>query len=180
MQKPFQYSISLFHRFFRQLYTFFLYFLLSTFCFVTRPGLNEKSNDINTFANCSNITGDLVDSEENYVFSPTALLGDPDYVLPPNRSYDPATDLFQGSGAEEVEHDLLESPEILHPSMDEKLPTAETNHSAEDQDQDMCLDQEEPDTCYLHTYDTTMKKLRGLAEVILVFWSLFYLVTAAK
>ena len=33
--------------------------------------------------------------------------------------------------------------------------------------------------CYLNTYDTDFKKVRGLCEVLLVFFSVFYLVTAA-
>ena len=34
--------------------------------------------------------------------------------------------------------------------------------------------------CYMHTYDTLLKQLRGIAEVILVLWSIVYLGIAVR
>ena len=34
--------------------------------------------------------------------------------------------------------------------------------------------------CYLHTYDTLLKQVRGILEVVLVIWSLIYLAIAAR
>jgi hypothetical protein len=36
------------------------------------------------------------------------------------------------------------------------------------------------DKCYLHTYDTPVKKARGICEVILIVWSILYLAICAR
>jgi hypothetical protein len=36
------------------------------------------------------------------------------------------------------------------------------------------------DACFLNTYDTTLKKARGIGEAILVVWSIVYLAIAAR
>ena len=36
------------------------------------------------------------------------------------------------------------------------------------------------DQCYLHTYDTLEKQIRGLLEVVLVVWSVIYLLIAIR
>ena len=36
------------------------------------------------------------------------------------------------------------------------------------------------DLCYLHTYDDNMKIARGVGEIALCVWSLFYLLVAAR
>ena len=37
-----------------------------------------------------------------------------------------------------------------------------------------------PNICYLHQYDTELKQLRGIAEVILILWSIVYLGIAVR
>ena len=36
------------------------------------------------------------------------------------------------------------------------------------------------DMCFLHTYDTPLKKIRGITEVIIVIWSFIYLAIAVR
>ena len=37
-----------------------------------------------------------------------------------------------------------------------------------------------PNICYLHTYDTLVRQLRGICEVIMVLWSIVYLGIAVR
>ena len=160
--------------FFRQIFTFFIYFLISTYCFVKRPnGLGEHCV---AMANQTNTTS-LMDP-----LFVTMAMGNNGTFLPDETVTEAS--LF---GDEQAEISGVTIPDLLMYNSTftwaanttgdggQELDEEEEDDDDEGLECEEGFEVQERDLCFLNTYDTTDKKIRGACEMTLIIWSIIYI-----
>ncbi len=143
--------------FFKQMFSFTIFFFISCFVYIGRPWEPEFSCvDIEEAANMTNSSELLTTTlslfpDVEYTTTLASILTDYDVTSGLNTTISGA-----GNG---------------------------TTASPEEEDEEECPEgtvYQARDNCYHNTYDTTLKQCRLVAEIILVFWSIAYIVIAIK
>jgi transient receptor potential cation channel subfamily V protein 5 len=142
--------------FFKQIFIFFIYFCLSMFVFVSRP---MRAGEYNCMP--KNGTGLFADSVFNMTtatpdVTTTSSLVNPDFMTT-------------------VADMINMTTTVAQDGLDNQEEEEEEEESCEEGQVAMPLDQ-----CYMNQYETGFKQGRLMAEVVLVFFSLAYMIRACR
>ncbi len=158
--------------FYRQIAMFTIFFLISTFCFVARPRTPKfrcVNNTLTTNASTLSTLSSFDTSFDDFL----TTLGDEEYA---------SSDLVTSSPY--TEEDLLNNVTLFNSTMfaSTKAPNATKATKKPNLSYECAngLTRVDENICYLHTYDTLLKQIRGMFEVVLVVWSVIYLGIALR
>ena len=173
--------------FYTQFLIFFLFFLLSSGCFVMRettPQISEEcqesEEDNNTTSIMSNVTSNMTSLVQRFKREDFLQVNTGDQYLALHFQFKFCKDLinstesFRSSGNTVQQNDAVGVADVTSFADLEMNLLNDTVVNGTD----LCAAQEEELVCYRHTYDTVEKQIRLGMEVALTIWSILYLVKA--
>lgn len=146
--------------FFKQIFIFFVYFCLSMFVFVSRP---MRASEYNCVPKNETGTGLFAESAFNLT------------TIPPDVT---TTSSLVNTDFMTTVADMIN---MTTTAAQEGLDNQEDEEEEDDEDEEPCEEGLVPvplDQCYMNEYETLFKQGRLMAEVVLVFFSVAYLVRA--